>query len=204
MFESGSTSAIADHLDSMGDFSAPVVRSLSSPLEVVKLLASSLDDASIIFDLPIKKSDQLEIALQHTGIEDCKLFGLACELAEHVLPIYEEWNAFDTRSHELLQCMREWIVGSTSDESLRDCRKSLGSRAASYKLARMPNAPRAVVSAAMSATNPWAWAKHCVAHRNASETARLAQKAAGTDELDWQLKQTAIAIQGDVNDNSGS
>jgi hypothetical protein len=200
MFETGSTSVVADHLDTLGDSSAPVVRSMSAPTEALRFLAPELDNIGIVFDLPVKDLDKLDIALRHSATEDHVLFTLACDFATHVLPIYEEWNEFDTRPSELLQSMRDWINGTNSDETLRISRNALCSRPAYDKIQRIPEASRAVVSTIMRATNPWALATHCVAAFNAYNTAEFARNAAGDDEMIWQLDHARIVLHRKADD----
>lgn len=62
MFERGSTSVIADHLDTVGDPSASVVRNISTPTEALRFLAPQLGAPGLIFDLPLKDLDKLDIA----------------------------------------------------------------------------------------------------------------------------------------------
>ncbi|MEM1069216.1 MAG: putative immunity protein [Planctomycetota bacterium] len=196
MFEFDSTSVVADYLDGVSDFDAQVIRCMSDPIEVVRYLASELDAPEIILDLPFDRVDRLNMSLLHTSVDDQTLFSLACEFAEHVLRVYEEWNDSDARPREVLECMRDWLAGSSSDASLRKCRHRLFSRPASYAIARIPAAPQAALEAIRHATNPWAWARHCAAPFAAHNSSMNARRAAADDEteLSWQIDCVRTAL----------
>jgi hypothetical protein len=184
MFTGGSTSVLADYLEEQGHPNACVVRAMTNPTEIVRLLAGDLIQPSVIFELPITELDKLDIALRHAAIEDSVLFELACDFAEHILPIYERWNEFDHRPRNALDTMREWIRGSAKDDALMQAR-------AAIKLRRPPPAAGRAVSAVLIATNPWAWATHCVAGDNAFDSAAAAREAAGPDEIHWQIERAS-------------
>ena len=190
MFVTGTPSVLADHLDSNQHPAATEVRYLTNPLKALHYCAKYVGEPLFIFDLPIDENEKLNIVLRHTKLDDLLLFNLACDYAEHVLPIFEEWNSNDNRPSILIDSMRSWSIKNSNDDELRNARLELTNYRSRQKIRNIPSGPKNVVSTVLIATNPWAWAKHCVAAYNAADTALLAQRTAGNEEFKWQHKHT--------------
>ena len=188
MFRSGSPAVVADYLERQNHSAAPVVQCLESPIEALRFLAGEFPISNVLFQLPLPKLEKLDIFIRQVLHDDGDLFSIACDFAEHVLPIYENWNELDPRPRTLMVMMRRWIEGTANDKKLRDSRAELMNYRSQQKLNRIPDAPRLAVRTVLCSSNPWAWAKHCTAEYCAANTAERARCSAGKHEIDWQLE----------------
>ena len=201
MFVSGSSIALADYLETEKHSEASEIRFLENPLQVLRRLAQHLSKPAVIFSLPISQQEQLEVALLHTRLDDSLLFTIACDFANHVLPVFEAWNENDKRLENLIETMRDWINHNCKDDQLREARYELTNYSSRRKISKMPAGPKDVVSTVLTATDPWAWAKHCAAAFSAHETSVKAQKIAGPTEIDWQIEHATQMFLKNGNSN---
>jgi len=181
------SAVLADYLEDRNHPEASVIRALTSPAEIVCTLLGECISPTLIFELPISEIEKLDLVLRQASLDDAVLFELGCDFAEHVLPIFEAWNEFDTRPHDALETMRRWIYGRASDDELRNAHREI-------KYSGTDSSAGYAMWAAMTATNPWAWAKHCVAGWIAFDTAERARRAAGEQEMKWQLERCASVL----------
>ncbi len=134
--------------------------------------------------LNISYDDRFWAVLREGMIPERTLHIFACDVAEHVLPVFEKAYPKDERPRKAIETKRLWLAGKATDEELNAARAA--ARDAARAAARAADA-----DAAWAADADAAWAAARDASGAAARAAAGAWDAsggvAGAAEQEWQL-----------------
>ena len=112
---------------------------------------------------------------------------LACDYAEHVLPIYEKQYPGDTRPRDAIALARRYTKGQATGEELAAAREAAGDAGDAKGATSAARAARDAASAASAATSAARDAARDAVW--AASDARDAARAANTTEQTWQIQR---------------
>jgi hypothetical protein len=176
---------LADLLEERGYPDADVVRAMVTPGAVAeRLLRASWLTAGEALALPLRVGEKLDLVLDRRVLGDPTYGEAACLFAEHVLPIFEAFNADDRRPREAIETSRRWRRGGASDSELyRACHAT---RSAAKAARKYSQAASYAATAAGAASDPGG---------GAGFAARYARLAAGEGEIEWQMARLARLLE---------
>jgi hypothetical protein len=181
----GHVSLLADYLDERQHPEAPVIRHLTDPTEVVRLLLGKGLTILDTLSLPLPSRAKLELVLHRQLYSNAVYSQLACDFAERVLPRFEKWNAHDGRPRYAIEFSRRWQSGGVSDVELYD--------ACHATMCSARDAQRAGHAAAGYAANAAGAASDDGG--DALDASYYAQLSGGEAELDWQTERIRRVLQ---------
>ena len=148
----------------------------------------------------IQHNDKLWLLLRTQFIPENDLHELACQFAEHVLPIFETEYSDDKRPRLAIEAKRKWLQGEITTNELKAA--AWAARDAAWDAAR--DAKAAPWDAAWDAAWAAAWAAKAAAGaawdapwaaRAAAGNAAEAARDAWDAEEQWQIKQIVNVIE---------
>ena len=153
----------------------------------------------------IQHNDKLWLLLRTQFIPENDLHELACQFAEHVLPIFETEYSDDKRPRLAIEAKRKWLQGEITTNELKAARDAAWAAwDAPWAAAWAARAARDAAWAAKAAARDAAWAAArdaaWAAARNAARAAKAAagnaaRAAAWDAEEQWQIKQIINVIE---------
>jgi hypothetical protein len=173
---------LADFLEERGAHEADVVRAMTLPLEVARILLGSEVSAAEALTLPISDLEKLELVLRRDVLGDQQYSKLAVEFAEHVLPRFEGVFPDDRRPRNAIELARKSWVGGVTVQDLHEATD--GVTRAVRAAHRFP--PAAFAASAVRAA---------VEDGDAEHAAYLAVQANGEGETQWQVQRLALMLE---------
>jgi hypothetical protein len=144
----------------------------------------------------------IDYLFDHLKVDKKTIVLLACDFAEHVLPIWKKYHPDDDRPKEAIQAARKYVAGEIKLSTLNRAESAAAQAAAEADAAADAAAAAADVAAAWSGDAAWAaaWAEraasasewaayhHAEAHGNDPDAAKAAEKK-------WQVSRMVQVLE---------
>jgi hypothetical protein len=119
------------------------------------------------------RKNPIEFLVKHSGIDWKVLAYLACDLAEHVLPIWYKYYPYDDRPENAIQAARKYLEGKINKATLERAKLMVWSATLEAELAARASAAQSAraVWEAVSAEGPWVYVADARAAARAAEAA---------------------------------
>lgn len=180
--------ALADYLDAQQHPDAPVLRHVKDPIEIVRTLLGNGLTIIDTLSLPFNSRTKIDLVLHRPLYSEDIYCQLACDFAEHVLPIFEDWNPHDQRPRFAIELSRRWQSGGVSDRELYDACHATKYSAIDAKRSGNSAAARAANAAGAASDDGG----------DALDASYYGQLSGGESELDWQVEQIERVLREDA------